>query len=184
MFVGRFPSVNSQCEQEVEWAVQGSRKAVVVPAQGAPGAVVPRCPGLRTAPALPPPAWLLAEICRCAGPCQVRNARSFPKTPLWEGSAICPALTSAWLEAVDEPGARPRPCHTCAGPVSPWQCPARQGAHQAVLGRCSHPQLPPSSRHRGALWPGLPWERPQQQHTSNSSCSHMLRVKPHAAVCA
>lgn len=103
--------------------------------QGAPGAVVPGCPGLRAAPNLRPPAWLFAEICRCAGPWEVRNARSFPKTPSGKGlpsSHLAPVLGwRLWMSRAG-PGACPRPCHTCAGSVSPLAVLSEAGSRGKV----------------------------------------------------
>lgn len=101
--------------------------------QGAPGAVVPRCPGLRTAPSLPPPAWLSAEMCRCAGPWEVRNARSLPKPRCGKdlpGSPLAPVLGwRLWMSL----GLVLALCHPCAGSVALWQCSGRQGAPKALL---------------------------------------------------
>lgn len=124
-------------------------------------------------------------MCRALGgqECQV-----LPQNPQWEGSAWLSPGSSAWLEAVDEPGARPRPCHTCAGSVSPLA--VRQGAEEgcAEEGQPSGALLPAGTAavSMGLSGLGCPGRGPEQhnrQHMSNSSCSHMLRVKPHAAVC-
>lgn len=106
--------------------------------------------------------------------------------PQWEGSAWLSAGSSAWLEAVDEPGACPGPCHTYAGSVSPLA--VRQGAEEGCAEeeqapRCPQPTAAVPMGLSGLGWPGRGPEQHNVQHMSNSSCSHMLRVKPHAAVC-
>lgn len=160
--------------------------------------MLPGCWGLALShlPAMP---GFLCQNLRVYTASELCDACPFPKAPRREAlpsprhGQLLVLVLGGWGRA--EP-LEARPC-SCMEALARWLCvtfssaKCVQRAKERCEGRCCPPPLPSCSPYNGHLGlPGVPpakaassttWKHvPTLKHMSNSSCNHMLKVKPHA----